>query len=160
MHTLNLRLAPDELGWIAGDAKDRFLIVDDVLLPLYRQFAHLHVFDGVIVVPFSGAPVAAGFSDYERLLADADPDGFVYAEHDEDDAVAMCYTSGTTGRPKGVAYSHRSTVLHTLVGCLADHWGHGLARHADVPCQLLGRALCGGDAGREARVPRPAPARG
>jgi len=123
MHTLNLRLAPDEIGWIANDAADRFLIVDDVLLPLYRQFAHLHAFERVIVVPFSGAPVAAEFTDYEALLAGADPEGFVYAAHDEDDAVAMCYTSGTTGRPKGVAYSHRSTVLHSLVGCLADHWG-------------------------------------
>ena len=102
MHTLNLRLAPDEIGWIAGDAQDRFLIVDDVLLPLYRQFAHLHAFERVIVVPFSGAPVAAELIDYETLLASADPDRFEYAAHAEDDPVAMCYTSGTTGRPKGV----------------------------------------------------------
>ncbi len=123
MHTLNLRLAPDEIGWIAGDAKDRFLIVDDILLPLYRQFAHLHAFERVIVFPFSGAPVAAEFLDYEALLADADPDAFEYAPHGENDATSMCYTSGTTGKPKGVVYSHRSTVLHTLVGCLADYWG-------------------------------------
>jgi fatty-acyl-CoA synthase len=143
MHTLNLRLAPDEIGWIAGDANDRFLIVDDVLLPLYRQFAHLHVFERVIVVPFSGAAVAAEFTDYEALLAEADADGFVYAEHGEDDAVAMCYTSGTTGRPKGVAYSHRSTVLHTLVGCLADHWG---LRSTDVvlPVTPMFHANCWG----------------
>jgi fatty-acyl-CoA synthase len=123
MHTLNLRLSPDEIGWIAGDAKDRFLVVDDVLLPLYRQVAPLHKFEKVIVFPFSGAPVAAEFSDYEALLAEADPDGFRYAAHDEDDPVAMCYTSGTTGRPKGVAYSHRSTILHTLVASLGDFWG-------------------------------------
>jgi fatty-acyl-CoA synthase len=123
MHTLNLRLSPAEIGWIAGDARDRFLIVDDVLLPLYRQFAHLHDFDKVIVFPFSGAPVAPEFADYEALLAAADPDGFSYAEHSENDPVAMCYTSGTTGRPKGVVYSHRSTILHTLVGCLGDFWG-------------------------------------
>jgi len=123
MHTLNLRLSSDELGWIANDAKDRFLVVDDVLLPLYRQFADKYAFEKVIVVPFSGAPVADGFADYEALLAGADPAGFVYAEHDEDDPVAMCYTSGTTGRAKGVVYSHRSTVLHALVGCLPDHWG-------------------------------------
>ncbi|MBC7732477.1 MAG: long-chain-fatty-acid--CoA ligase [Bacteriovorax sp.] len=123
MHTLNLRLAPDELGWIAGDAQDRFLIVDDILLPLYRQFAAAHAFERVIVVPFSGAAVAAEFIDYEVLLAGADPGGFRYAEHAEDDAVAMCYTSGTTGRPKGVAYSHRSTVLHSLIGCMPDCWG-------------------------------------
>ena len=125
MHTLNLRLAPDEIGWIAADAADRFLIVDDILLPLYRQFAAKHAFEKVIVFPFSGAPVEAGpeMVDYERLLADADLRGFEYASHDETDPISMCYTSGTTGRPKGVAYSHRSTVLHTLVGCLGENWG-------------------------------------
>jgi fatty-acyl-CoA synthase len=123
MHTLNLRLSPQEIGWIAGDAKDRLLIVDDVLLPLYRQFADLHRFERVIVFPFSGAVVVDGFDDYEQLLARADADAFVYAPHDENDPVAMCYTSGTTGKPKGVVYSHRSTILHTLVGSLADFWG-------------------------------------
>ncbi len=123
MHTLNLRLSPDEIGYIAGDAADRFLIVDDVLLPLYRQFADRHAFERVIVFPFSGAPVPQGFDDYEALLEQADPDGFDYVPHAEDDAVAMCYTSGTTGRSKGVVYSHRSTVLHTLVASLADYWG-------------------------------------
>jgi fatty-acyl-CoA synthase len=123
MHTLNLRLSPDELGWIAGNAKDRFLVVDDILLPLYQQFSHLHKFEKVIVVPFSGAAVPAEFTDYEALLAKADGASFSYAAHDENDPVAMCYTSGTTGRPKGVAYSHRSTILHTLVGCLGDFWG-------------------------------------
>jgi len=123
MHTLNLRLAPSEIGAIAADAQDRFLIVDDILLPLYRQFANLHSFDRVIVFPFSGAAVPAEFDDYEALLAAADPDGFRYAEHDEDDPVSMCYTSGTTGRAKGVVYSHRSTILHTLVGNQADYWG-------------------------------------
>ena len=122
MHTLNLRLSRDEIGWIAGDAKDRFLVVDDVLLPLYRQFAHLHAFEKVIVFPFSGAPVPDGFTDYESLLEQADPEAFRYAEHDENDPVSMCYTSGTTGRPKGVVYSHRSTILHTLVGSLGDYW--------------------------------------
>ncbi len=123
MHTLNLRLPPDEIGWIAGNAGDRFLIIDDILLPLYRQFAHHHAFERVLVFPFSGAAVAAEFDDYEQLLAGADADGFQYTPHDETDPVSMCYTSGTTGRSKGVVYSHRSTILHTLVGCLADFWG-------------------------------------
>jgi fatty-acyl-CoA synthase len=123
MHTLNLRLSPDELGWIAADAEDRFLIVDDVLLPLYKQFAHLHHFEKVIVFAFSGAKVNAEFIDYEALLRSGDARGFAYVEHDENDPVAMCYTSGTTGRSKGVVYSHRSTILHTLVGMGADVWG-------------------------------------
>ena len=129
MHTLNLRLSPDELGWIADDAQDRFLIIDDVLLPLYQQFNHLHRFERVIVFPFSGAPVPAGFDDYEALLAGADPDHFTYAPHDENDPISMCYTSGTTGRPKGVAYSHRSTVLHSLVAALPDYTA---VRNVDV----------------------------
>jgi fatty-acyl-CoA synthase len=123
MHTLNLRLSAEEIGWIAGNAQDRFLIVDDILLPLYRQFAHLHAFEKVIVYAFSGAAVPAEFSDYETLLAGADDDGFVYAPHQETDPVSMCYTSGTTGRAKGVVYSHRSTVLHTLVASLGDYAG-------------------------------------
>ena len=66
----------------------------------------------------------AGFADYEALLGGGRPaTAFEYAPHDEDDPVAMCYTSGTTGRPKGVVYSHRSTVLHTLVASLGDFWG-------------------------------------
>ncbi|HUN93946.1 MAG TPA: long-chain fatty acid--CoA ligase [Burkholderiaceae bacterium] len=123
MHTLNLRLSPEEIGWIAGDAKDRFLIVDDILLPLYKQFADRHRFERVLVFPYSGKAVEPGFDDYEAALESADPDGFSYAEHDENDPIAMCYTSGTTGRSKGVVYSHRSTILHTLVGCLSDFWG-------------------------------------
>ena len=59
MHTLNLRLAPDEIGWIANHAQDRFLIVDDILLPLFEQFRAAAPFEKVIVFPFSGAKVAA-----------------------------------------------------------------------------------------------------
>ena len=126
MHTLNLRLSAEELGWIAADGQDRFLIVDDILLPLVRQMAPLHAFEKVLVFRFSGAALgddAAGLIDYDEFIAGGDADNFSPLPHAEDDPIAICYTSGTTGRPKGVAYSHRSTVLHTLVGCLGDHWG-------------------------------------
>ena len=122
MHTLNLRLSPDEIAWIANDAQDRFLIIDDILLPLYRQIEHKYKFEKVIVFPFSGADVTSEFLNYEQWLSETDASRFEYAAHAEDDPVSMCYTSGTTGRPKGVVYSHRSTVLHTLVASLSDFW--------------------------------------
>ena len=124
MHTLNLRLAAEEIAWIANHARDRFLVIDDILLPLYEQFRAQAPFERVIVFPFSRAAVAPGYTDYEAFLAAA-PAQFEYAPHEEDDPVAMCYTSGTTGRPKGVVYSHRSTVLHTLMANQPDHWGLG-----------------------------------
>jgi fatty-acyl-CoA synthase len=122
MHTLNLRLSPDEIGWIATHAEDRFLIVDDILLPLYEQIKGRANFEKVIVVPFSGAGVALPFVDYEKFI-DIDATPFGYVPHEEDDPISMCYTSGTTGRPKGVVYSHRSTVIHTLMANQPDHWG-------------------------------------
>lgn len=122
MHTLNLRLSPDEIAWIANDAQDRFLIIDDILLPLYRQIEHQYKFEKVIVFPFSGADVPTEFLNYEQWLSDTDASHFEYTAHAEDDPVSMCYTSGTTGKPKGVVYSHRSTVLHTLVASLGDFW--------------------------------------
>jgi len=142
MHTLNLRLSPDDIAWIANHAQDRFLIVDDILLPLYEQIRAKVKFEKVIVFPFSGKPVAQEFTSYEALLAGA-PAGFEYAEHDENDPVSMCYTSGTTGRPKGVAYSHRSTIIHTLVGAMPDFWGLS-AKSSVMPATPMFHANCWG----------------
>lgn len=122
MHTLNLRLAPDDIGFIANHAEDRFIIVDDVLLPLLEQFKAQTKIEKVIVVPLTGKPVPAGYVDYEAFLKTATGD-WDYPEMHEDDPIAMCYTSGTTGRPKGVVYSHRSQVLHTLVQVIPDSIG-------------------------------------
>ena len=115
LHTLNLRLHPDEIAYIANDAGDRILLVDDVLVPLYEKIkAAGGKFEKVIVV---GGP----HDGYERLLGDA-PDVALPALA-EQDALGVCYTSGTTGRPKGVVYSHRSSILHALVAGLPDCLG-------------------------------------
>jgi acyl-CoA synthetase (AMP-forming)/AMP-acid ligase II len=111
LHTLNLRLHPDDLAYIANDAEDRFLIVDDVLMPLLEQFRRRVDFERIFVVPLSGGPAPARLENYEELLASA-AGNFQYPDLDENEAAGMCYTSGTTGRPRGVVYSHRSTVLH------------------------------------------------
>jgi fatty-acyl-CoA synthase len=119
LHTLNLRLHPDELSYIANHAEDRFLIVDDVLLHLFEKIKDRVNFERVMVVPFSGLAVAHGYEDYEQLLeqSDANPR---YADIEENDAAGMCYTSGTTGKPKGVVYSHRAIALHSYSISLPD----------------------------------------
>ena len=142
MHTLNLRLAPDDIAYIANHAKDRFVIVDDVLLPLLAQFRAKVPFEKIIVVPLAGQPVAAPMLDYEQVLAAA-PEKFDYVPHEEDDPIAMCYTSGTTGRPKGVVYSHRSTVIHSLIANLPDHWGL-TAADSVLPVTPMFHANCWG----------------
>jgi len=121
IHTLNLRLHPDELAFIANHAEDRWLIVDDVLLPTYEYFKDKTRFERVIVVPFSGSPSASGYEDYESFLSKGDGCP-VASDGDEHAAAALCYTSGTTGNPKGVAYSHRALVLHALSISLPDNF--------------------------------------
>jgi fatty-acyl-CoA synthase len=113
-HTLNLRLHPDEIAYIANDAGDRIVIVDDVLLPLLdKVIAGGGKFERVIVV---GNP--SGREAYEAFLETATD--VALPPLAETDALATCYTSGTTGKPKGVVYSHRSTVLHTMMAAMPD----------------------------------------
>jgi fatty-acyl-CoA synthase len=126
LHTLNVRLHPDEIAAIVRHAGDRFLLIDDVLLPLYEQIRAQVTFERVFVVPFGGAGVPAGtndnLEDYEAFLTGSSDD-FACPALDENEAATMCYTSGTTGRPKGVLYSHRSLVLHALASSTVDGFG-------------------------------------
>jgi len=123
LHTLNLRLHPDDLTYIVNDAADRVLLVDASLLPLFEQFRSKVAIEHVIVMV--GSPEGTPFLDYEQVLAASDPTRFVEPSIREDDAAAMCYTSGTTGRPKGVLYSHRAVVLHSFGQGLHDTLGIG-----------------------------------
>jgi fatty-acyl-CoA synthase len=119
LHPLNLRLHPDEIAWIANHAQDRFLIVDDVLLPVLEKFCAKVKFERIFVVRHPGPPVQHGYADYEEWLKGASGN-FTLPSLSENDGASMCYTSGTTGSPKGVLYSHRSQVLHSMSQAMAD----------------------------------------
>ncbi|GLH98359.1 fatty acid--CoA ligase [Phytohabitans aurantiacus] len=117
LHTLNLRLFPDQLAYIANHAEDRVIIVDSTLIPLLAKvLPQMSTVEHVVVV---GGGDAAPLGDrvsvhrWDDLLRDK-PTRFDWPEVDERDAAALCYTSGTTGNPKGVAYSHRSIWLHSM----------------------------------------------
>ncbi len=122
LHTVNLRLHPNDLAYIINHAEDRFLVIDDTLLPILERVKDRVKFDRVLVAPLTGKPVPAGTVSYEDFLKTASG-RFEPPTMDEDDAAGLCYTSGTTGRPKGVLYSHRALVLHTLVEGLASGVG-------------------------------------
>ena len=125
-HTLNPRLFPEQLVWIMNHAEDRAIFVDLTFMPLLEKIAgSVTSLKKVIVLTDSAHMPATALPNvvaYEEWLAEADGD-FRWASFDENTAAGMCYTSGTTGDPKGVLYSHRSNVLHAMIAAMPDAMG-------------------------------------
>ncbi|MFE7209983.1 long-chain fatty acid--CoA ligase [Streptomyces sp. NPDC057611] len=127
LHTLNLRLPAEQLAWIVNHAADRVIIVNGSLIPLLGPLLpHLKTVEHVVVsgpgdrTPLDGSH--ARVHEYEDLIA-AKPVTYDWPELDERQAAAMCYTSGTTGDPKGVVYSHRSVYLHSMQVNMSESMG-------------------------------------
>ena len=125
-HTINPRLFDDQIIYIINHAADRLLFVDTSFIPLIeRLLPHLPLDCRIVLMTGEGAEPSASFAKlpvYERLIAEESED-FEWPEFDERTAAALCYTSGTTGKPKGALYSHRSTVLHAFGASLPDAIG-------------------------------------
>lgn len=122
-HMINPKLFPEQIAYIINHAEDRFLFVDLLVMPLIEALKdHLGNVEGIVVLTNEENMPQTSLSNvycYETLLAGAS-DEYDWPEFDENTACGMCYTSGTTGNPKGVVYSHRSTLLHAYAGSLPD----------------------------------------
>lgn len=123
LHALNIRLFPEQLAYVINHAEDKIIIVDDSLVPLLARVKdELKTVENFIVVGNGDASLLGDVLHYEELLA-AENDGFDFPEVDECSAASMCYTSGTTGKPKGVVYSHRSNYIHSIALTAAASFG-------------------------------------
>lgn len=125
-HTVNPRLFPEQLEYIVNHAQDRFLFVDPMFVPLIELLAPKLTYVESIIVLCSQDDLPSSHLEnlyaYETLIGQQ-PSQFDWPELDENQASSLCYTSGTTGNPKGVMYSHRSTILHAYASALPDVFG-------------------------------------
>ena len=126
LHTINPRLFPEQLEYIVNHAEDRLIFIDPTLLPVLAPLqGKMPTVERVIVMTGAAtmpAAVAGKLPDYESFI-EPHAEDFDWPALDERSASSLCYTSGTTGNPKGVLYSHRSNVLHAYAGCMADSMG-------------------------------------
>jgi fatty-acyl-CoA synthase len=155
LHTLNIRLFEEQLTYIVNHAEDRVIFVDDSLVPVLEKLApSFETVEHYVVMGDGDAGTLPNALRYEELLSEAGDGDFDYPEIDERQAAALCYTSGTTGNPKGVLYSHRSISLHSTATLVKD--GLGLSRsdrvlavvpmfHANAWGLPHGAALAGAD---------------
>ena len=121
-HTLNIRLFPDQLAYIVNHGGDRIVLVDESLVPAMAKVAAAIEGGGALIVIGRNDGTLPDSMEYEEIIAAEEPH-FAWPEIDERSAASMCYTSGTTGNPKGVVYSHRSSYLHALAECTTDSFG-------------------------------------
>ncbi len=129
LHTLNLRLSTADLEYIVNHAEDSVICIDDDLLPILERLAgkiptvkHIIVMNNTGNKASDALAASAQIHDYEELIA-AESTEFTWPEIDENSPMGLCYTSGTTGHPKGVMYTHRSNYIHTITGGLPDLLG-------------------------------------
>ena len=122
LHTLNIRLSPTDLTYIINHAEDRVIFVDEDLLPLLEPLIDAIPSVELLVICSHGEDGETSFSntlDYEDFI-DGQPGSYAWPNIDENAPMGLCYTSGTTGKPKGVLYTNRSTYLHTMSQAMTD----------------------------------------